>query len=883
MKYLRIIYTVNNNFERYNPREKEPYWQKLWEEQKIFNCNLDDKRPHYYVLEMFPYPSGRIHMGHVRNYALGDVVARYQRAQGKNVLHPMGWDAFGLPAENAAMKHKVHPRDWTYKNIDNMRQQLKSMGLSIDWSREFATCDENYYHMQQILFLDMLEAELVYRRKSKVNWDPIDQTVLANEQVIDGKAWRSGAEVEQRELNQWAFKIKDYAQALLEALDELDEWPEKVRTMQRNWIGKSEGLRILFEIEPNEKTKQQTIEVFTTRADTIYGASFIALSPDHPLTKALMQDNKALEAFVKDCKKQGTSTQDIEKAEKRGFDLSIHVKHPILKDKTLPIYVANFVLMDYGTGAIFGCPAHDQRDLDFANKYKLPVIPVILPPDEDENNFTITDKAYIGVGTLFNSNSLNGKSIKQAQEEISNLLEARSIDGKAQGTREVNYKLRDWGISRQRYWGCPIPIIHCDQCGIVPVPKEQLPVKLPNDVSFNRPGNPLDHHKSWKYIKCPDCGNDALRETDTMDTFVDSSWYFARFISPNSNTPTNIKQSDKWLPVDQYIGGIEHAILHLLYSRFFTRAMHKTGHVNLDEPFKGMFNQGMVTHETYKDEKGNWLSPEEVEIKTIDGKRQARKISTGEKVIIGSVEKISKSKNNGVDPDKILKTCGADAARWFMLSDSPPERDVEWSDAGIDGANRFIQRIWKLTYQTSALKEQPIEKLEQPSQELQNIQKLVHKVTNQVSKDIEALQFNRAVAQIYELTNGLIKFLPIVEQHPTPSYIGALRQGVEYLVQLIAPMMPHLAETCWAHLGKSGLVSKALWPEVDETLLVEDEITMPIQINGKRRAQIIVAKDCAKEKIEQQVLSLAPISRMLEGKQPKKIIIVPNRIVNIVI
>jgi len=873
----------NNNFERYNPREKEPYWQKIWLQQKTFNCDLDDTRENYYVLEMFPYPSGRIHMGHVRNYALGDVVARYQRAKGKNVLHPMGWDAFGLPAENAAIKHKVHPKEWTYKNIDNMRKQLKSMGLSIDWSREFATCDENYYHMQQILFLDMLEEGLVYRRKSKVNWDPIDQTVLANEQVIDGKAWRSGAIVEQRNLNQWAFKIKDYAQDLLEALDNLTDWPEKVRTMQRNWIGKSEGLRILFEIEPNEKTTNKAIEVFTTRADTIYGASFIALSPDHPLCESLMKNNKALSAFVADCKKQGTSTQDIEKAEKRGFDLSIHVKHPLLKDKTLPIYVANFVLMDYGTGAIFGCPAHDQRDLEFANKYKLPVIPVILPPDENEDNFSIADKAYTGIGTLFNSSELNSLSINDAKEQVANELEARAIGGKAQATRETNYKLRDWGISRQRYWGCPIPIIHCDQCGIVPIPKEQLPVILPQDVSFERPGNPLDHHKSWKHVKCPDCDNDALRETDTMDTFVDSSWYFARFISPDASTPTNIEKTDRWLPVDQYIGGIEHAILHLLYSRFFTRAMKKTGHVNLEEPFKGMFNQGMVTHETYRSETKNWLSPEQVEIKTIDGKRVATEIKTGAPAIIGSIEKISKSKNNGVDPDEILKSSGADAARWFMLSDSPPERDVEWSDAGIDGANRFLQRVWKLTFESVELKEQPLDKLEQENEQVIELKKLIHRITNQAGIDIEALQFNRAVAQIYELTNALSKFLPLAEHNPHGSYISTLRLGVEHLILLISPFMPHLAETCWQHLGKSGLISDALWPKVDKSLLIEDNITMPIQVNGKRRAQIIVPKDTQKEKIEQLALHQSAISNILAGKAPKKIIVVPNRIVNIVI
>ncbi len=874
---------MNNNFERYNPREKEPYWQKIWQERKTFQTANDDKREKYYILEMFPYPSGRIHMGHILNYTLGDVIARYQRAKGKNVLHPMGWDAFGLPAENAAMKNKIHPREWTYKNIDHMRSQLKSLGLTIDWDREFATCDEDYYHMQQILFLDMLEADLVYRRKSKVNWDPIDKTVLANEQVIDGRAWRSGAIVEQKELEQWAFRIKNFAQDLLEGLDKLEKWPEKVRLMQRNWIGRSEGLRILFEIVANDEIKQKTIEVFTTRADTIFGASFLAISPDHPLTKILMQNNQELSEFVIECKKLGTATEDIEKAEKRGFHTGIEVKHPLIRGRNIPIYVANFVLMDYGTGAIFGCPAHDQRDLDFANKYNLSVIPVILPPDESEENFKITDKAYIGPGTLYNSDFLNGLTIEEAKEKISNELESRAIDGKAQGTREINYRLRDWGISRQRYWGCPIPVIHCDQCGIVPVPKEQLPVKLPLDVTFDKPGNPLDHHKSWKNVTCPDCGFAALRETDTMDTFVDSSWYFARFISPKEKTPTNKKLCKEWLPVDQYIGGIEHAILHLLYSRFFTRAMKITGHLDLEEPFDAMFNQGMVTHETYQDKEGNWLSPEQVEIKTINGKREAFSLETGEKVKIGAVEKISKSKNNGVDPDKILKTNGADATRWFMLSDSPPERDVEWSEAGIDSANRFLQRVWKLVWQASTIKERPIEKVETDSEQIRQFRKLVHRTAHQVSIEIETIHFNRAVAQIYELINGLSKFITIVEKHPSASYIAALDEFIEYLILIIAPFTPHLAESCWQILGKTGLVSEASWPKVDQNLLIEENIIMPVQVNGKRRAQISVPKDYAKEKIEQKVLSLEPISRILTDKRVKKIIIVPNRIVNIVV
>lgn len=873
---------IDNITERYNPHDKEPYWQKIWQERNTFICNNDDERDPYYVLEMFPYPSGRIHMGHVRNYALGDVVARFQRAKGKNVLHPMGWDAFGLPAENAAIKHNVHPREWTYKNIDHMRTQLKSMGLSIDWSREFATCDEEYYHQQQVLFLDMYESNLVYRRKSKVNWDPIDQTVLANEQVIDGKAWRSGAVVEQRDLSQWAFKITDYAQDLLDAIDDLDEWPEKVRIMQRNWIGKSEGLKIIFEITDNELTNTKTIEVFTTRPDTIYGASFMALSPDHPLTQSLASNNPTLKAFIAECKKQGTSTEQIEKAPKIGFNTSIHVKHPLIKDATLPIYVANFVLMDYGTGAVFGCPAHDQRDLDFANKYKLKVTPVVLPKDQDVKSFKITNEAYTGIGTIINSEELNGLTIEEAKSQVSAILEKNTVNGCPQASREINFRLRDWGISRQRYWGCPIPIIHCDTCGIVPVPAEQLPVKLPDDVSFKKPGNPLDHHKSWKHVACPDCNNQALRETDTMDTFVDSSWYFARFTAPNAKTPTIPEIANKWLPVNQYIGGIEHAILHLLYSRFFTRAMKKTGHVNLSEPFKGMFNQGMVTHETYKDENGNWLSPEEVEITTIDGKRQAIEIKTKKHAIIGAVEKVSKSRRNGVDPDEIFKTYGADTARWFILSDSPPEKDVEWSDAGVEGAYRFVQRIWKLVLNSKIICQKPVI-VAQEDKDAKKLLKTIHRATDKIGTDIEKLRFNRAVAQIYEMTNAISQFLPIVEKTPSSANLSALRNGIEFLIQLIAPMTPHLAESCWEHLGKENLVCDQAWPKADASLLVDDEMTLPVQVNGKRRGQIIVPTDASKETIEHQALSLAAISSILDGKSPKKIIYVPNRIINVVI
>jgi leucyl-tRNA synthetase len=869
--------------ERYNPREMEPHWQKVWEERQSFVVSNDDPREPYYVLEMFPYPSGRIHMGHVRNYSMGDVVARYQRAQGKNVLHPMGWDAFGLPAENAAIERKVPASTWTYQNIAAMKAQLKAMGFALDWSREIATCDPSYYRHQQAMFIDMLEAGLVTRKKSKVNWDPVDMTVLANEQVIDGRAWRSGALVEQRELTQWFFKISDYAEELLAALDGLTGWPEKVRTMQRNWIGKSEGLRLLFEVEPTEKVAEKAIEVFTTRPDTIFGASFVALSPDHPLASRLAQDDPALAVFIAECHRMGTSTEVLEKAEKLGYDTGIHVKHPVLEGQTLPVYVANFVLMDYGTGAIFGCPAHDQRDLDFARRYLLPVIPVVLPPGADPTTFDVGDEAYTGPGHIYNSDFLDGLLIEEAKHRIGEYFAARTIDGRRQGTVEVNYRLRDWGISRQRYWGCPIPVIHCEVCGTLPVPKKDLPVKLPEDVSFDRPGNPLDHHPTWKYVKCPHCGGDARRETDTMDTFVDSSWYFARFTAPQADTPTIPAVANNWLPVDQYIGGVEHAILHLLYSRFFTRAMKKTGYLGLDEPFKGLFTQGMVTHETYKSTTGDWLSPADVEIEASDAARTGKHISTGEEIVIGSIEKMSKSKRNVVDPDDIVSSYGADTARWFMLSDSPPERDVQWTEAGVEGAHRFVQRVWKLVAESIEITEQSTEVVHGDDPEVWAIRKAAHRAVRQVAEDIEGLRFNRAVAQIYELTNALTRFQQLVIETPSPARVAMLRDGMVRLVQLIAPMMPHLAETSWATLSQPGLVADAPWPSVDPAMLVDDEVTIPVQVNGKLRSSITVPIGAPRENIEQMVLSLEPVARMLEGKSPKKIIIVPDRIVNVVI
>ncbi|MBK1794990.1 leucine--tRNA ligase [Devosia sp. WQ 349] len=865
--------------ERYNPRESEPKWQKIWDERQSFVTSNDDPRDPYYVLEMFPYPSGRIHMGHVRNYAMGDVVARYHRAKGKNVLHPMGWDAFGLPAENAAIERKTHPGTWTYANIEAMKKQLKSMGLSIDWTREIATCSPDYYQHQQAMFIDMLEAGLVTRKSSKVNWDPVDMTVLANEQVIDGKGWRSGAAVEQRELTQWFFKISDFAEDLLEAIDTLTEWPEKVRTMQRNWIGKSEGMRLLFELVGSDKAAATSVEVFTTRPDTIFGASFLALSPDHPLTAELAKSSPELTEFVAEFRRQGTATETLEKAEKKGVFTGLHVKHPVVEGATLPVYVANFVLMDYGTGAIFGCPAHDQRDLDFARKYDLPVKAVVLPADTDPATFAVADEAYVDGGTIFNSEFLNGLTIDAAKAKMADVFGARTVDGQPQGAVEVNYRLRDWGISRQRYWGCPIPVIHCEVCGTLPVPKKDLPVILPEDVSFDKPGNALDHHPTWKHTNCPQCGVAARRETDTMDTFVDSSWYFTRFTAPHADTPTVPAVANRWLPVDQYIGGVEHAILHLLYSRFFTRAMKATGHVGVDEPFKGLFTQGMVTHETYKSTDGAWVNPTDIAIETNGDVRSARLLSNNEPVSIGSVEKMSKSKKNVVDPDEIVSSYGADTARWFMLSDSPPERDVQWTEAGVEGASRFQQRVWRLVNDlVDAAPATASDAVDETA--ALGLRKIVHRSVHGVAQDIEGLRFNRAVAQIYELTNALVK---AVNGKPGAATQTALKEGTRSLIQLISPMMPHLAETCWDVLGAEGLVADALWPEVDAKLLVDDEVTMPIQINGKRRGELVVAKGTAAAEVEAQALALEAVTKALEGKTPKKIVVVPDRIINIVV
>ena len=861
---------------RYNTRVSEPKWQKIWDERSTFRTDNADPRPKYYVLEMFPYPSGRIHMGHVRNYAMGDVVARVKRAKGFSVLHPMGWDAFGMPAENAAMEKKSHPKTWTYANIATMKAQLKSMGLSLDWSREIATCDPSYYRHQQAMFIDFLAAGLVARKSSKVNWDPVDHTVLANEQVIDGRGWRSGALVEQRELTQWFFRITDYAQDLQDALQSLDRWPEKVRLMQHNWIGRSEGLLVRWAIANGSDGDE--VEVYTTRPDTLFGASFLAVAADHPLARARAEQDPELAAFVEECRRMGTSVAALETAEKKGYDTGLRAVHPLDPDWTVPIYVANFILMDYGTGAIFGCPAHDQRDLDFANAYGLPVTPVVRLADQTDGeanaHFDRFAPAKIDDGVMFNSRFLDGQDTATAFATVADRLEAKHLDNRPVAQRKVNFRLRDWGISRQRYWGCPIPVIHCEVCGTVPVPKKDLPVVLPEDVTFDVPGNPLDRHPTWKHVGCPQCGRPARRETDTMDTFVDSSWYFARFTDPfNETEPTTRAVVDRWLPVDQYIGGIEHAILHLLYSRFFVRAMHKTGHAGLDEPFAGLFTQGMVVHETYKNADGAWVEPANVEIIAGPSGRIAKDRTSGADVTIGSIEKMSKSKKNVVDPDDIIETYGADTARWFMLSDSPPERDVIWSEEGVQGAGRFVQKVWRLVGETLDLGTAAA-----GDRAASAVLKAAHKAIKAVDEDVERLRFNRCVAHVHELSNAIQAAIADKSEGP-----AAIREAVEIMILLFAPMMPHLAEECWAELGHAALVAETAWPKFDPALVVDAEITLPVQINGKKRADVTVAADADTRAVEAATLSLDAVVKALEGRTPKKVIVVPRRIVNIVV
>ncbi len=840
-----------SNVERFNPHVADARWQNIWEECSSFVADDNSSKPRAYVLEMFPYPSGRIHIGHVRNYTMGDVLARYKRMTGHEVLHPMGWDAFGMPAENAAMEKNVHPGGWTRDNIANMKAQLKRLGFAIDWTRELATCEPEYYGHEQALFLKLYAAGLVYRKESAVNWDPVDMTVLANEQVIDGKGWRSGAPVERRKLSQWFLKITDFADELLIGLGTLDKWPDKVRLMQENWIGKSQGLKCTFRFPGGT----DGIDVFTTRPDTMFGASFVAIAADHPVAQQLAAHAPDLQAFVEECRKGGTTAADIETAEKRGFNTGLTVEHPLDASWHLPVYVANFVLMDYGTGAVFGCPAHDQRDLDFARKYHLAVTRVVADNDLTDSAFE-GDVAFTGPGTIVNSHWMNGMTIDQAKADVIARAQAEGW-----GTGQTQYRLRDWGVSRQRYWGTPIPIIHCQTCGAVPVPDDQLPVKLPEDVSFDIPGNPLDRHPTFSKVDCPQCHQPARRETDTLDTFVDSSWYFIRFASQPNDKPFDRAVAEKWLPVDQYIGGVEHAILHLLYARFWTRALSHIGLIDVKEPFASLFTQGMVTHQTYQDAKGTWLSPDQVrregDIWTI--------IDTGAPAVAGRIEKMSKSKKNVVDPDDIVDQYGADAVRWFMLSDSPPERDLEWSEAGIEGCWRFVQRLWRLTSQVSGT--EGFDKA---------LDRKTHQVIAGVGVDIEALAFNKAVAKIYDLANAIEKAAP------SASRDAAIRT----IVLLSSPMVPHLAEEAWTVLGVQlggGLIADAAWPAVDPKFLEEDEGTIAIQVRGKLRDTLTVAKGLPQAEIEALALASQKVQHAVDGANIKKIIVVPDRLVNIVL
>ncbi len=853
--------------QRYNFREAEAKWQSVWDDDGTFTARSDPDKPKYYVLEMFPYPSGRIHMGHLRCYTLGDVVARYKRSQGFNVLHPMGWDAFGLPAENAAMEKNVHPAEWTYQNIATMRDQLRAMGLSIDWSRELATCDPDYYRHEQAIFVDFFEKNLIYRQDGWVNWDPVDHTVLANEQVIDGKGWRSGAPIERRRLAQWFCRITDYSDELLEALDSLDRWPPKVRAMQENWIGRSEGAYITFAFTDG---RDESLRVFTTRPDTIFGASFCAIAADHPLAEAAAASDPDAAAFIEECRQLGTTEEAIQTAEKRGYDTGLRVKHPFIDGRELPVYIANFVLMGYGTGAIFGCPAHDQRDLDFARTYDLPVLPVVVPDEEDTTAFSIGEEAYTGPGALANSEFLDGLDVDAAKREIINRLQ--DMD---QGEGATNYRLRDWLVSRQRYWGCPIPVIHCESCGPVPVRKEDLPVVLPVDIDFEAPGNPLDRHPTWKHVDCPSCGAAAERDTDTFDTFMDSSWYFARFCSPDADVPVAREEVDYWLPVDQYIGGIEHAILHLLYSRFFMRAMRDTGHLDLAEPFAGLFTQGMVNHATYRDETGEWLEPQSVEISE---NGSALRRDNGTSVTIGRIEKMSKSKKNTIDPTDVIRDYGADTARWFILSDSPPDRDMEWTDSGVQGAYRFVNRIARLvTDNVESLAPAGSADFEDDTTST-GLRHDVHRAIADVTSDLERFQYNRAVARLYEMTNTVSAAIKQGEAGG-----NSMREALESLIRLISPMMPHLAEERWSVLGHSTHLYDVSWPVADQSLLVSDSVTYAIQVNGKLRGTMELPADTDKETAENEAKAVPNVADSIGDKDIRKVIVVPNKLVNFVV
>ena len=852
--------------EKYNSRVIEKKWQSYWEDEKLFESKIVKDKEKYYILEMFPYPSGRIHMGHVRNYTLGDVIARYKRAQGYNVMHPMGWDAFGLPAENAAIENKTSPKTWTYENISTMKNQLKQMGLSLDWSRELATCDELYYQQQQKLFLKFYADKLIYKKESLVNWDPIENTVLANEQVIDGKGWRSGAEVEQKKLSQWFFNITDYADDLLNSLENMENWPDKVKTMQKNWIGKSFGCEIDFEISSNiSALNEEKIKIYTTRPDTIFGATFCALSPFHPLVDKLIEQDKKIKIRVNGLRAQKISEESIAKNEKIGIDTQLFIKHPFIKNKLLPVYIANFILMDYGSGAIYGCPAHDQRDLDFANKYNIEIIQVIDPYDK-----TKFDKvtAFTGDGELMNSDFLNGRTIDDAKKEVIKKVEELNL-----GKKTINFRLRDWGISRQRYWGCPIPIMYREDGKVIPVPVSQLPLKLPEDIDLNIPGNPLDNHPTWKYTTCPETGMKAIRETDTLDTFVDSAWYFLRFCSPiNREDPFNQDEINYWMPVDQYVGGVEHAILHLLYSRFFTKALNMK---QIQEPFESLFTQGMVCHNTYQNKDKAWVFPHDVEKKG----SEFYQISTGEKVIEGQIESMSKSKKNVIDPQSIIKTYGADSARWFMLSDSPPEKDINWSESGINGAWKICQKIWSIINSNKKYLISTTDNSQKKySGSALDLIREVHKNLSSITQSIEKFQMNVSIAKVFEIVNAISKFEIKEEQDKQ-----AMSESLYILIRIIEPMVPHLAEECWSLAGGQGSLTKEPWPVVTTKYLETNEATIVIQINGKRRGEVIVSKDASEEDVYAEIQNIKNIKDALSGKNISKSIYVPNRILNIVI
>jgi len=852
---------------RYDPKVVEPKWRAAWAEAEVFRAGAAPDRPKYYALEMFPYPSGRLHVGHARNYAMGDVIARFKRARGFDVLHPMGWDAFGLPAENAAAEHGVEPLAWTRDNIAVMREELKRLGLAIDWSREFATCDLEYYGRQQALFLTLWKRGLAYRKEGVVNWDPVDMTVLANEQVIDGRGWRSGAVVERRKLTQWFFRITDYADDLLEGLKTLDRWPDRVRLMQENWIGKSRGLRLTFALAGNGGS--EGVSVYTTRPDTLFGASFLAIAPDHPLAERLAAGDGGVAAFIARCRAGGTSAAEIETAEKLGFDTGLKVFHPLDTNKKLPVWIANFVLMDYGTGAIFGCPAHDQRDLDFARKYDLPVLPVVLPPGENPAAFHVKQEAYLGPGRLYNSGFMDGLDV-----EAGKAAAIARVEAAGQGEGATVYRLRDWGVSRQRGWGCPIPVIHCGACGLVPVPEAELPVRLPEGLDFSQPGNPLARHPSWKHVRCPDCSGPAERETDTFDTFVDSSWYFARFTDPWAREPIGKTSADAWLPVDQYIGGIEHAVLHLLYARFMTRALKDEGLLTVAEPFAGLFTQGMVTHETYRRQNGEWAEPSAVEVRPEGATRRAVIAATGEPLIIGDSEKMSKSKRNVIAPAAIADLYGIDAARLFVLSDSPPDRDVQWTSAGVEGAWRLINRIW-------AEFDAPAPGIDVAEDEVAaaELRRATHRAIKAVTEAIEGFRFNSAVARIYE-------FVAAMRRRPAdragPGLLAARGEGLSALARLVAPFAPHLAEECWARLGEPDMIARAPWPDYDPALAESDEKLLPVQINGKRRGEVRAPAGASDDEVRRLVLGDPDLGRRLEGLTVRKMIVVQDRIVNLV-